>query len=60
VFLHLKTSLGGWQFHDDSEAKETVNTLFSSQAVSFYNSGIQKLAPRYDKCLNNGGNCVEK
>jgi hypothetical protein len=22
--------------------------------------GIQKLVPRYDKCLNNGGNYVEK
>jgi hypothetical protein len=25
VFLHLKTFLGGWQFHDD-EVKEVVNT----------------------------------
>jgi hypothetical protein len=26
VFLHLKTFLGGQQFHDDNEVKEAVNT----------------------------------
>jgi hypothetical protein len=30
------------------------------QAVTFYEKGIQKLVHRYDKCLNNGGNYVEK
>jgi hypothetical protein len=31
-----------------------------SQAAAFYEEGIQKLVPRYDKCLNNGGKYVEK
>jgi hypothetical protein len=31
-----------------------------SQAAAFYEEGIQKLVPRYDKCLNNGGEYVEK
>jgi histone-lysine N-methyltransferase SETMAR len=60
VFLHLKTFLGDRRFHDDSEVKEAVNTWFASQAASFYDAGIQKLMPRYDKCLNNGGHYVEK
>jgi hypothetical protein len=60
VFLHLKTFLGGQRFHDDSEVKEAINTWFASQAALFYNNGIQKLVPRYNKCLNNGGNYVEK
>jgi len=30
------------------------------QATAFYVEGIQKLVPRYDKCLNNGGEYVEK
>jgi hypothetical protein len=60
VFLHLKTFLGGRWFHDDNEVKETNNTWFASQAASFYDSGIQKLEPRYDKCHNNGGNYVKK
>jgi hypothetical protein len=28
--------------------------------IAFYEEGIQKLVPRYDKCLNNGGKYVEK
>jgi hypothetical protein len=50
----------GRQYHDDNEVKEAVNTWFASQAALFYDAGIQKLVPRYDKCLNNGGNYVEK
>jgi histone-lysine N-methyltransferase SETMAR len=56
VFPHLKTFLGGQQFHHDIEVKEA---WFASQAASFYNTGIQKLVPHY-KCLNNGGNYVKK
>jgi histone-lysine N-methyltransferase SETMAR len=60
LFLHLKSFLAGRRFHDDNEVKEAVTTCFASQAVSFYHEGIQKLVQRYDKCLNNGGNYVER
>jgi histone-lysine N-methyltransferase SETMAR len=60
VFLHLKNFLGGRRLLEDDDVKEDVNTWFSSQAASFYDAGIQKLVPRYDKCLNKGGNYVEK
>jgi hypothetical protein len=60
VFLHLKTFLGGRWFHNDNEVKEAVNTWFALQAASIYDAGTQKLVPHYDKCLNNGGNYVEK
>jgi histone-lysine N-methyltransferase SETMAR len=60
VFLHMKTFLGGRRFRDDNEVKEAVNTWFASKAASFNDAGIQKLVPRFDKCLNNGGNYVEK
>jgi hypothetical protein len=59
MFLNLKTLIGGRRFHDD-EVKEAVNTWFASQAASFYDTGIQKLVPRYDKCLNNDGNHFEE
>jgi hypothetical protein len=59
VFLYLKTFLVGRRFHYD-RVKEAVNTWFASQAASFYDAGIQKLVPRKDKCLNNGGNYVEE
>jgi hypothetical protein len=29
-------------------------------AAAFYDEGIQTLVQRYDKCLNNDGNYVEK
>ena len=42
------------------EVKEAVTTCFALQAESFYVEGIQTLLQRYDKCLNNDGNYVEK
>jgi hypothetical protein len=60
VFLHLITFLGDRQFHDDNEVKEAINTWFASQVASFYDAGIQKLVPWYNKCLNDSGNYVEK
>jgi len=59
LFLHLKSFLPGRRLHDN-EVKETVTTCFASQAAWLYDEGIQKLVQRYDKCLNNGGNYVEK
>jgi hypothetical protein len=42
LFLHLKSFLAGWRFHDD-EVKEAITTCFASQAASFYDEGIQKM-----------------
>jgi len=42
------------------DLKDAVQKWLTSQAVAFYEEGIQKLVPRYDKCLNNGGEYVEK
>ena len=39
--------------------QEEVMTWFKRQAADFYDSGIQKLVPRLNKCLDNAGNCVE-
>jgi len=33
---------------------------FESQAAAFYVKGKQNDVPRYDNCLNNGGEYVEK
>ena len=60
LFVHLKSFLAGWRFHDDELVKEAVTTCLASQVALFYNEGIQKLAQRYDKCLSNGGHYVEK
>jgi hypothetical protein len=48
------------RFENDREAEMVVTQWFQSQAADFYDTGIQKLVPRYDKCLNSGGDYVEK
>jgi histone-lysine N-methyltransferase SETMAR len=60
LFQHLKSFLESQRFHDDNEVKESVSMWLKSQAANFFNDGICRLAPRYQKCLDNGGNYVEK
>ena len=61
LFLHLKKFLGGKRFDGDyDDVKNAVHKWLTSYAAAFYEEGIQKLVPRYDKCLNNGGEYVEK
>ena len=60
LFQHLKSFLGGQRFDDDDDVKESVDTWLKSQAATFYDDGIRRLAPRYQKCLDNDGNYVEK
>jgi len=50
-------------FHHTSKSKQEslqVMTWFKGQAADFYDSGIQKLVPRLNKCLDNAGEYVEK
>ena len=59
LFLNKKKSR--WKkFDDDDEVQEEVMTWFKGQAADFYDSGIQKLVPRLNKCLDNAGEYVEK
>jgi len=60
LFLRLKKHLAGKNFDDDDEVQEEVLTWFKGQAADFYDSGIQKLVPRLNKCLDNGSDYVEK
>ena len=60
MFLHLKKHLAGKKFDDDVEVQKEVMTWFKGQAADFYDSGIQKLVPRLNKCLDNAGDYVEK
>ena len=60
LFVHLKKFLGGKRFDNHNDLKDAVQKWLTSQAAAFYEEGIHKLVPRYDKCLNNGGEYVEK
>jgi hypothetical protein len=37
-----------------------VKMWLSSQVTDFFDTGIQKLIPQYDECLNSGSDYVEK
>jgi len=51
---HLKKFLGSKRFDDDDDdLKDAVQKWLTSQVAAFYAEGIQKLVPRYNKCLNN-------
>jgi hypothetical protein len=58
MFLHLKKHLARKKFNDD-EVQEEFMTWFKGQAADFYDSGIQKLVSRLNKCLANTGAYVE-
>ena len=60
LFLHVKKHLAGKKFDYDDEVQEKIVTWFKGQGADFYESGIQKLVPRLNKCLDNAGDCVEK
>ena len=60
LFLHLKTFLGGKRFDNDDDLKDVVHKWLTKQAAGFYEEGTHKTVPRYDKCLDNGSEYVEK
>jgi hypothetical protein len=60
VFGPLKKFLVGQRFISDDDAKTAVRWWFHVQLAEFYNSIISKLVVRWDKCLNRGGDYMEK
>ncbi|KAJ4425925.1 hypothetical protein ANN_27551 [Periplaneta americana] len=51
LFRLMKRFLAGKRFHNDAEVQTAADS---------YDTGIQTVVHRYDKCLNNGGDYVEK
>jgi len=51
-------SEGRTDVHDEVQQEDMM--WFKGQAADFYDSGIQKLVPRLNKCLDNAGDYVEK
>jgi hypothetical protein len=58
LFTYLKNWLASQRFKNN-EFMEDVKTWLSSQTADFFDTGVQKLIPRYDKCLNSGGDYVQ-
>jgi len=60
LFGPLKNHLGGKHFADDGEVEREVRRWLGLQTRDFYTEGIGVLVKRWDKCINVGGNYVEK
>jgi hypothetical protein len=60
VFPKSKEFLGGTRFKSEEEVKDAVKEWLSGLAAEVYDEGVQKLVTRYKKCLNVGGDYVEK
>jgi hypothetical protein len=60
LFTYIKNWLGSQYFNNNEEVMEGVKTWLSSQAAEFFDTGIQKLIPPYNECLNSSCDCIEK
>jgi hypothetical protein len=60
MFIYRKNWLRSQRFSHNEKLIKGVKAWLSSQAAYFFDTGIHKLIPHYDKCLNSGGDYVEK
>jgi histone-lysine N-methyltransferase SETMAR len=60
LFAYQKNWLGSQCFNNNGELMNGVKTWMCLQVADFFDTGIQKLTPRYDKCLNSNSNYAEK
>jgi hypothetical protein len=60
MFGPLKESQGGQHFDDDEQVENCVRKWLQTRPPSFYDAGIKKLPIRWQKCIEKGGNYVEK
>jgi len=58
--MHLKKWLASQSFEDDDRLKTGVTTGFKSLAADFFDPGIKKLVPRYQKFVEVRVHYVEK
>jgi hypothetical protein len=47
-------------FNNNEELMEGVKMWLSSKVADLFDTGIQKLIPQYDRCLNSDSDYVEK
>jgi len=58
--MHLKKWLAFQNFEDGDRLKTGVTTRFKLLAADFFDTGIRKLVPRYQKCVEVRVDYVEK
>jgi hypothetical protein len=60
LFTKMKVWLATQRLHTIEELMNGVSNWLHNLAVPFFDEGLQKLVPWYNKCLNVNGNYVEK
>ena len=60
LFPKVKKFLAGKHFSSDAEVQKAVNEFFHKCSNEFFAMGIERLVSRYNKCLDNSGNYIEK
>ncbi|GBL74376.1 hypothetical protein AVEN_235344-1 [Araneus ventricosus] len=60
LFGPLKQHLGGKNFADEDDFQNEVLLWMRQQPKEFYAAGIGELIKRWSKCINIGGDYVEK
>ncbi|KAF7264992.1 hypothetical protein GWI33_021776 [Rhynchophorus ferrugineus] len=59
LFSDLKRMLGGKKFSSNEEVIAETQAYFEAKDKSYYKSGIEKLAGRYNQCITLEGNYIE-
>ena len=60
LFRNLKSHLHGVHYPDDEALKEAVMEWLEGQTEEFYFSGINSLPEKCRKCIELGGDYIEK
>jgi hypothetical protein len=60
LFPTLKEFLGGKRFRSDKQVTDDVKGWLNTLAGVVCDEGIHKLVTGFNKCVNAGGDCVEK
>jgi transposase len=60
LFSKMKVWLATQCFHNNQQLMDGVNSWLRNLVAPLFDDGLQKLVSQYHKCLNVGGNCVEK
>ena len=60
LFAPLKDALRGCKFSSDESVQKAVHQWLCDQPKTFFSDGIYKLVDRWNKCIEMGGDYVEK
>jgi len=60
LFGPMKDGLRGQHFPSNDAVIQAVKQWATSAGADFYKCGMQALVHRWQKCIANGGDCVEK